>query len=335
MSDIYISGKRIDSVFQLLGDKEDDISYSVSWALSRSNAFLKIFLESVLKPYLDTKKITVTNVSIHLQKTESKNGRTDVELHQPGLFFLILEAKRGWVLPELSQLQKYAERKEMVDDNDEVKKIVVVSECSDEYSNIYLPAKNISGVDILHFSWKQFHQIATKAKKNGNHAEKRLLDELKVYLQTNISMQRMNSNWVYVVSLGSDSPAGWNISWRDIVSKRQRYFHPVGNRWPKEPVNYIAFRYDGRLQSIHFVKDYKITTNFSKLFSEAPKGMKDHEAHFVYELDSAILPPKSTPNGNSIKQSTRVRCMLDTLLTYPTITDAYKESCRRWDIMNA
>ncbi|MCG2728873.1 MAG: hypothetical protein L6276_01100, partial [Acetobacterium sp.] len=45
-------------------------------------------------------------------------------------------------------------------------------------------------------------------------------------------------------------PESFGLSWIDIVEKRNKYFHPMGmNGWPKEPPNYIAFRYYGKLQS--------------------------------------------------------------------------------------
>ena len=76
-------------------------------------------------------------------------------------------------------------------------------------------------------------------------------------------MQKFDSNWVYVVSLGSGTNPGRNIFWIDVVNDRGRYFHPVGKGWPKEPPNYMAFRYWGKLRSIHHVESYEVSKSDS------------------------------------------------------------------------
>lgn len=48
-----------------------------------------------------------------------------------------------------------------------------------------------------------------------------------------------------------------------------KHFHPVGGKvWVKDLPNYIAFRYDGKLQSIHHIEGYKVATNVSKVLQE-------------------------------------------------------------------
>lgn len=140
-------------------------------------------------------------------------------------------------------------------------------------------------------------------------------------------MKDPRSNLVFVVSLGWGIPEGSSISWIDIVEKRHQYFHPVGNRWPKEPPNYIAFRYGGRLQSIHHIESFVVTTNIGR---EVPGfAFQEGAPHFVYELGPAIRPSKEVRNGPSVQQSARVWAMLDLLLTSETITDAMVKTKQR------
>jgi hypothetical protein len=131
---------------------------------------------------------------------------------------------------------------------------------------------------------------------------------------------------VYVVSLGSGTPKGWSISWTDIIKKKWRYFHPVGGTWPKEPPNYVAFRYAGKLQSIHHIKDSKVFDNPHNEFSEIPSN--EWPPHFLYTLDAGFGPTLEVPTGN-IYPSGRVWCMLDTLFTSKTISDARDISKQR------
>ena len=136
-----------------------------------------------------------------------------------------------------------------------------------------------------------------------------------------MTSQNKDSNWVYVVSLANGKPEGSNISWIEIVNKCGRYFHPVGvNGWPKEPPNYIAFRYAGKLQSIHHIEDYIVSKNMHDEIIEMPDEVWD-DNHFIYKLGPAIKPLKEVKTGN-IYPSGRVWAMLDTLLTADTISEA-------------
>ena len=140
-------------------------------------------------------------------------------------------------------------------------------------------------------------------------------------------METRFSNRTFVVSLGQGNPEGWGISWIDIVEKKGRYFFPVGRGWPDPPTNYIAFRYGGRLQTIHHVQDYEVFTNPRHLFPEAAKG--SWQPHYCLRLGPPIRPAEEVRNGPRINMAARVYCMLDTLLTSHTISEALTETERR------
>lgn len=139
-------------------------------------------------------------------------------------------------------------------------------------------------------------------------------------------MQNKDSNWVFVVSLGSGRPADGKISYIEVVEDKSRYFHPVGNRWPKEPPNYIAFRYGGRLRSIHHIETYKVITDVHGEIPELPHT--NWEPHFLYNLGPGFCPQNEVRTGK-IYQSARVWCMLDTLFTSRTISEARDISKQR------
>jgi hypothetical protein len=223
----------------------------------------------------------------------------------------------------------YAERPSFKSSKAPVKLILAVSECSQEYATANLKAHEISGIPVKSISWKEIAKLASKASSNGSHAEKRIINELLIYLRRLMNMQNLNSNWVYVVALAQGKPKGWGISWIDIVKKHRHYFHPVGGGrggWPKEPPNYIAFRYNGKLQSIHHVEGYEVFTNPHEKFPEIPE--ETWSPHFLYRLGPAFGPDKEVRTGN-IYRSGRVWCMLDTLFTAGTISDARDVSKRR------
>ena len=159
------------------------------------------------------------------------------------------------------------------------------------------------------------------------------LREFKCHLMRYVSMRNPRDNLVYVVSL-SEETITEGYTWIDVFEKDKRYFHPVGdgrNRWPKEPPNYIAFRYHGKLQSVHYITGYDVLTDLSSVNKNWPQMDKDH---FLYTLGPAMTPSGTIRSGRI--QAARFWCIIDTLLSgaYTTIRDARDESNRRKEAIN-
>jgi hypothetical protein len=106
-----------------------------------------------------------------------------------------------------------------------------------------------------------------------------------------------------------------------MVNERHRYFHPVGQGgWPKVPPNYLAFRYDGRLQTIHHVEAVIPITDIQTYMPELNPGPWT-TPHFLYTLGPAIRPTKRVVTGKFFRNG-RVWAMLDLLLTSESIAQA-------------
>lgn len=159
--------------------------------------------------------------------------------------------------------------------------------------------------------------------KTETQASRRVLRDLEAFLGPLIGMDSLFSNRVYVVSLGGGAPEGWPISWVDVVARHNRYFYPVGKGWPSPP-NYLGVRYGGQLQSIHHVDDYEVFTNPSIPFPEVPSAVWPQ--HYLLTLGPPIRPARRVANGPRIHMSNRCWCMLDTLLTAETVSDALTET---------
>lgn len=324
MAELLIFDNKITSIFQLLGTKENDISYSVGFGLANSNHFLENFLK-----YLNIKTpFQPTKIKIHLQAYEKDKGFTDFEIIQENEFHIIIEAKRGWNFPSQSQLNKYATRTSFINSTTKDKRILVFNESIPAYTNAHFGVFTLQNIPVQVISWNDIENIISKSKAIGRDADNRMLKELNIYLEKISTMQKKDSNWVYVVSLSNGIPnPSWSISFRDVVNKHQKYFHPVGGGkggWPAEPPTYIAFRYDGKLQSIHHIDSYQVFDDPSVHFTTIPKGKWD--PHYLYELGPAIKPNHIVTSGKKIVRSMRVWAMLDLLLTCNTIEDARNKS---------
>lgn len=298
------------------------MTLSLGWVLSKSEVFLQLFLEDVLKGDWND----LTGAVIKLQTARDLNGITDIEITIPKRVFLIVEAKKGPEMPTPNQLGKYA--KTLQRNPEKERHIVALTNATAVAADGNLRCPGMSRSDLHHRSWRQVRSLAERATaRERSNENKGWLRTFSKYTGGLLGMEMKYSNRVFVVSLGGKGE-GWKITYKDVVEQKNRYFFPVGLRWPDPPPNYLAFRHDGQLQSIHHVKNYTTFTRPHTLFPEAPEDQV-WPLHYCVELGPAIRPPHKVPNGPRIRMSNRVWCFLDTLLTSKTISDALTETKKR------
>ena len=322
MPDLYIFNDKIESVFQLLGQKENDISYSVGYSFANCQHFLGNFLCHLnIKTSFQPDKI-----KIKLQTHEKDKGFTDFEITQEGEFHFIIEAKRGWTFPSDIQLNKYASRTSFSKSTSKDKRIIIFNESTPSFTKANFGKTTINSIPVQVISWQTIQRLTTSSIKRGRNTENRFLRDLDKYLDKISTMQKIDSNWVYVVSLGWGTPNKWKINWQDIVNKKRKYFHFVGKGCPTEPPNYIAFRYAGKLQSIHHIDKYEVFTDPHTILKEIPSVNWSY--HYLYHLGEPIIPSKEIKTGK-IYPSGKKWAMLDLLLTCDTIAEASTKSYER------
>lgn len=300
-----------------MGQRENDMTRALGWTLASCPVFLRLLVHRLLPTGLQSDKINV-----QLQVWNDHEGYTDIELNGAPYFHLVLEAKRGWQPPTSAQLSKYAARLRRAPCD--YKCLVILTDWS--YSSVAAQQKEIGGIPVVWISWADALDLAVKARLGSRHFERLWIDELLKYIGGVVTMQDPDSNWAFVVSLGNGNPHRSTISWIDIVEKRQLYFHPsTGKAWPKIPPNYLAWRYNGKLQGIAHITGYKVLPDMHARIPEIPKGIIEN--HVLYTLGPTFRPDHDVRSGR-LHNAPR-RCMLDTLFTSATLLDAAKESQRR------
>lgn len=333
MAELFAYNEKVETIFDLIGDRENDITKSIAWAFAKCLRLLERVIDKLIHVNVDA-----DDVVIRYQEFEKDRGITDLEITDNRKFYIIIEAKRGWVLPGEPQLKLYSERTGFINSPAKVKAIVSMSECTEEYAKKRLPV--IPMITVRHLPWMVICNLAEELRIKSAGKQNYILGELVRYIKRIMTTQKKDTNWVYVVSLGlskaeittsegKKKTAG--ITYVDIVKKHHKYCCPVGGGrggWPKEPLTYIAFRYHGKLQSIHHIEKYMVTDNLHPFVPEMPDEELS-ETHFVYELGPAIIPPKDIRTGSKIVMSNRVWAQLDTLLTSDTITEAMEISKAR------
>lgn len=324
----------VKTVFDLLGSKENDMTYGLGWCLARCEGFLKLFCEEL------GYRGDFNNCHIDLQKFDyHATGYTDIEIIIPGQFVCVIEAKKSYSLPSKDfQLQKYSTRNILGSVKNHS---ICVLSFFDESQIASQPDyfSKINDIPVRGMSWKSVIRLATKARKIARNEEKRLLEQFISYLKGIVAMKDPYSNLVYVVSLGAGSAEGWKISWKEIVFNNSIYFHPIGGTrgknkrsggWPTEPVNYLGFRFGGKLQSLRHVDKVVTMTNLNAVLSEIPKRHDNHGLpHFVYHLGPEILPKGFDLPMGAKWRANRVWCMLDTLLTCKSLSEAKELTKKR------
>src|SRR4030067_462338 len=103
MLDLFLHGQKIESVFELIVDKENDITFSIGWILSNSPSFLEEILLNIF-PDIPTKDL-ISEKTIFLQE-HTRGGITDIEIQSENVY-VIIEAKKGYDFPSKIQLKRY------------------------------------------------------------------------------------------------------------------------------------------------------------------------------------------------------------------------------------
>ena len=315
-------GNDVTNLFALLGRDENSATFALGWALDRCATFRDLFAVEMFGHSPER----MNEVTFDLQRHDEAGGFTDIEVASAGFCHFVIEAKRGWAIPSVEQLEVYARR--LANSSGIDRLIVSISAATYDYAMHHLP-KDISGVPVSHRSWLDISRVAEAARRKATGYEEKLwLWHLRRHLEDFVSMQDPRDNMVYVVSLSARPIHDGNpYTWIDAVEQDGVYFHPVGNgrnTWPVFPPNYIGFRHHGELQSVCHIDSYKVVSN---LFEQNPQWPNTDTDQFIYQLGPKMKPACPVRTGN-IYRNGKVWCAIDTLLSgvCETVRDARDET---------
>lgn len=318
---LFRNGRPVSTVFDLLGSNENDMTASLAFVMASS----RFFTDRLVKAIQGTRSLPEQEPEVHIQTFSKSLGITDIELSCGNEFVAILEAKRNASLPGNDQLVRYS--KIIQRRTAEKRFLVTVSSATDDFARMRFPEMAIDGIPLVHLTWRHIHRLACDSIRQETNANKHLLQRFVTYLGEILGMENIYSNMVYVVSLAFGCPNGWELSWIDVVEKKNRYFYPIGKGWPDPPPNYMGFRYHAQLQSIRKVESFDIFDDPSKVINGVPTDK--WPAHYCLRLGKPIIPPHRVGVGPRIVRAARCWCMLDTLLTSASISEAMSITKKR------
>jgi len=319
---LFRNDKPMPTIFDLYGSKENDMTAGLAYVMASCPGFLSRFVQEACSINLSD----TSNVSVRIQTARStqQEGITDIEIKGDDLF-IVIEAKRGPILPSRRQLEQYGPILQKAKQHHRF--LITISNSTNEFAKYHYNDFQIDTVQLVHLPWYRIKKLVDESVTSELNRNKHTLRDYSHYLGGILGMDNIYSNMVYVVSLAQGLPGeGWSIAWIDIIEKKNIYFYPLGKGWP-DPPNYLGFRYGGRLQSIRRIESYSQFTNPRSLFPEAAEA--EWPLHYCFRLGTPIVPAKVVKNGPTILRANRCWCMLDTLLTSDTISDAKVETRRR------
>lgn len=324
MTRLDLHGRGVETIFHLVGRDENAITKSLGWCLSQVPSFL-----DRLGCALETPGLSAQNTVVRLQEHKAGAGVTDLEIYAPGYAAWIVEAKRGFSVPSTDQLKTYATRLGEPQCRAATRGLVVLATSyrNDRWLREQL-REEIDGLPVHVLSWRKVHAMAGQAQRRAGPVRRNLLQRFQTYLGSEASMPNWYNNRVYVVSLNR-KPFGGITTFVDVVEKHRRYFHPLGGGrggWPTEPPNYLAFRYDGHVKSIHHVESYKVVDDLGPFFPGQPSERWDPTV--LYELGPPIRPARPMRVGARMRAARRW-CFIDTLLTSDTLAEALEATQER------
>lgn len=305
-------GRESTSVFDLLGHSEVDLTAALGWTLAHSPT-LMARLSSRLGISTD-----VDDLDVALEVADDE-GRTDLELRTGGAL-VIIEAKKGWLLPGETQLGKYVAR--FGDPPNGL--IVSLSDSSGVWAARELPP-HVNAIPVVHLPWDDVRTDLRSARMTARSAERLWLEQLITYLAGATAVRDPAEQWVYVVSISTAKPGdSGGFTFRDFVTTERAYFHPLGRNWLKRPPVLMGFRWNGKLQQVNRVVDSEIVPNLQTRWPDIRETPETARPHAVYKLGPDIPVPPLPSTG--IVKARRVWALLDQLLTQPTIVAAEQES---------
>ena len=315
-------GRPVATPFHLIGADENALTSALAWCLARCPAFMEAFAGKV-EGLLPSPAATVA-----LQAHQGEYGITDIKVHDPGKLAWVVEAKVGFSMPSHDQLAKYADHLTAQHAGKEERLLVVLAQSDklDQALQAAVPS-HVNGVRVRAVSWRAVIGLARTCASAVGNVQKGYLRDLVDFLEEVLALTNAESNQVFVVAISDSTFGGGPTTFREVVEKYAKYFHPVGNHWPTSPPNYMGFRYDGKLQSIHHVDSYTVIDHFSPHFPDIREGEIDR--HFLYTLGPPIRPAGVVRTGKGIVMAARAWVAIDLLLTCDTITEARDQTLDR------
>ena len=325
---LYAHDRLVRTPLGLLGTDENALSFGLGYTFQQCMPLLQWFLK-----YLGITGIhqsSLKNVRIDLQRHrtgDASQGITDIEIHLPGCFHVVIEAKVGMAVPSIEQCRKYLPCFETT--KEPFQRLVALVQSPDqsfvkEYSK---QDPKLCG-KLVGFNWPQLFPecVRLMLSKSIPAHSKGWLDSFYSFLDQEFEMKAFSTEvWILAIDTKPLWPNG--MSFWDIHRKYDLYFdrtHPT-----VRPL-YFAFRVDGQVDGIYRVNRIEHSIPIIDLVPELVNLKVDWPTlpYTIWHFGARIPLANPLRTGAGM-YNRRVRCDLDLLLTCKTVQDIEVEMGKR------
>lgn len=325
MSNLFLHNQPVTSVYRLLGDDENALTFALGHCASEDADLRRELLRLFEVKGLGKRQLE--DVEVRLQQYDATDrGYSDIEFYLPDRFRVIVEAKIKGGRPSARQLKKYKARLTAAPET-KCTLAVIVEERADALRRDLEGSAVLDGIDVDVISWSDVRAAVRLLARQRQPSA--LVCQLEEFIREAYDMPVQYDAEVWVVSLSKKLIADGSADRLcDVPGKYGMYIFPTSYN-PRKTL-FIAFRFDGGLQSVHrILRDQPSVTSYRqvipKLEVDAPTG----EECTAYYLGPPIPLGHRPKTGKGIPQSALRYCDLDLLLTSETISEAVKLTIER------
>lgn len=323
---LYYARKRaVNSPFGLLGTDENALSFALGYTFQQCLPLLQWFLKQVEIEGVHRSSLQQTRID--LQKGETGQGITDIEIHLPGQFHVIIEAKVGLAVPTIDQCRKYLSR--FKKSNEPIQKLVALVQSADDgFVKDYGRRDKQLSKRLVRFIWPRLVSecIRLMMGRSLSPEEQEWIRCFYNFLDQEFRMKAfMTEVWILAISTDELWPNG--MSHWDIHQK-----HRVWWDYKEHSVRplYIAFRVNGVLDSIYRVSRVEHAVPIIDRVPELRKCTKFDftQPATIWHFGPPVPLTKPLKTGPGMFAK-RVRSDLDLLLTCSSVQEIEGEMRKR------
>lgn len=314
---LHANDRSITTPFGLVGTDENALSFALGYTFQQCPRLLQWFLAEIGLP--GVRVSTLANAHITLQRRRSGDpaeGITDIEIHLPGSFHVIVEAKVGLSVPTIDQCRKYLPR--LTKSNEPFQKLVAIVQSADmSVEAKYAGSEPAFQQRLKCFHWSQFIPKCVRLITGGRITGSSLQAVRWFYrfLDQEYDMKAFTTEvWILPVS---DDPLWPNgMSYLDIHQTHRIYFD---HRTHAVRPLYIGLRTQGKLASLYRVLRIEHETPVSKYVLGLKTDWRDKPLT-IWHLDEPVPLPTPIPTGGGMWQR-RTACDFDLLLRCKSVME--------------
>lgn len=325
---LHVHDRPVTTPFGLLGTDENALSFALGYTFQRCPPLLQWFLREIGISGVRLPPLKAAEIRLQQRDhSDGDQGITDIEIRLPGQFHVIVEAKVGLAVPSIDQCRRYLPRLEKAEEP--VQRLVALVQASDQpFVHSYRREDPRFVGKLVGFDWSRLLGESIRLMLSGSiSAEAReWARSFGSFLDQEYEMKAFSTEvWVVPASttpLWDGGPSLWDLhqKYRLYFDHKQTTVRPL----------YLAFRVDGRVDSLHRVTHTEYSVPIIDLIPEFEHVDAEWTTlpNTVWHFGPAV--PLARPLSSGGKLFTRrVRADLDLLLTCESVRDLEVEMGRR------